>query len=200
MPTGEILADVTPWETLNQALATINYDDFPSRKKRSLERNQYRGIGICSVVESTTYGSEFYKAAGIPGSGHEAVWIRIEPTGVINASVGLGPSGQGYETAFSQVIAEGIGVLPQQVRILMGNSDIAPYGMGSRGARGGTAGGGAFYLCARQAHEKLMRIAAALLNITDSTALKMIEGVVHQWQGEKFLPTKISLKDISHVA
>lgn len=200
MPTGEILADVTTWETLNNALAEIQYDDFLNRKKQSLERNQLRGIGICNVVESTTYGSEFYKAAGIPGSGHEAVWIRIEPTGAINASVGLGPSGQGYETAFAQVIAEAVGVHPSNVRILMGNSDIAPYGMGSRGARGGTAGGGAFYLCATQAHEKLIRIAASILNTKDVSHLKIIEGVVYQLNGDKFITTNVTLKDLTQIA
>jgi carbon-monoxide dehydrogenase large subunit len=200
MPTGEILSDVTPLETLDGALDAINYAGFPARKKHSLERNKYRGIGICSVIESTTYGSAFYKAAGIPGSGHEAVWIRIEPTGVINASVGLGPSGQGYETAFSQVIAEGLGVAPSQIRVLMGNSDIAPYGMGSRGARGGTAGGGAFFLCAKQAHQKLMRIAAHLLNRTALEDLKMIDGVVHCLKDGDFVPTQISLRQLSQIA
>jgi carbon-monoxide dehydrogenase large subunit len=200
MPTGEILSDVTPLETLDGALDAIDYAGFSARKKQSFERNKYRGIGICNVIESTTYGSAFYKAAGIPGSGHEAVWIRIEPTGVINASVGLGPSGQGYETAFSQVIAEGLGVAPSQIRILMGNSDIAPYGMGSRGARGGTAGGGAFFLCALQAHQKLMRIAAHLLNITRVEDLKMIDGVVHCLNDGDFVPTQISLRQLSQIA
>ncbi len=200
MPTGEILSDVTPLETLDGALDAIDYAGFSARKKQSLERNKYRGIGICNVIESTTYGSAFYKAAGIPGSGHEAVWIRVEPTGVINASVGLGPSGQGYETAFSQVIAEGLGVAPSQIRILMGNSDIAPYGMGSRGARGGTAGGGAFFLCALQAHQKLMRIAAHLLNITRVEDLKMIDGVVHCLKDGDFARTQISLRQLSQIA
>ena len=200
MPTGEVLSDVTPLETLNGALAAIDYDAFPSRKKLSIQRQRLRGIGICNVIESTTYGSAFYKAAGIPGSGHEAVWIRIEPTGVINASVGLGPSGQGYETAFSQVIAEGLGVEPAQIRVLMGNSDIAPYGMGSRGARGGTAGGGAFYLCAQQAHQKLLRIAAHLLKTTPLEHLKMIEGLIHCLKSGEYVPTDISLKQLAQIA
>ena len=200
MPTGEVLSDVTPRETLAKALDHIDYHNFPSRQKISNEQQQLRGIGICTVIESTTYGSKFYKAAGIPGSGHEAVWIRIEPTGVINASVGLGPSGQGYETAFSQAIAEGLGVHPDHIRVLMGNSDIAPYGMGSRGARGGTAGGGAFYLCAQQAHSKLMRIAAHLLNISPVDQLRMIDGQVHLLQDKNNKPMGIYLKDLSQIA
>src|SRR4029077_15369723 len=72
-------------------------------------RGRHRGVGICAVVESTTYGSKFYKAAGIPGSGHEAAWVRVDPSGAISASVGLMASGQGYETGLAQAVAEGLG-------------------------------------------------------------------------------------------
>ena len=129
------------------------------------EEGRYLGIGLCTVVESTTYGSRFYKSAGIPGSGHEAVWLRIEPCGAVNASVGLMGTGQGYETALAQAVAEGLGVDSTSVTIRLGNTDVAPYGMGSRGARGGTAGGGALYLVGRQARERVLAIAAALLKL-----------------------------------
>ncbi|MGP1311170.1 MAG: molybdopterin cofactor-binding domain-containing protein, partial [Phycisphaerales bacterium] len=66
------------------------------------------GLGLCTVIESTTYGSAFYKAAGIPGSGHESAWVRIEPSGAVNAAVGLMRSGQGYETPLAQAVAEGL--------------------------------------------------------------------------------------------
>ena len=57
-------------------------------------------------------------------------------------------SGQGYETAFAQVVAEPLGVDPARGELHLGNTDVAPYGMGSRGARGGTAGGGALHYAA----------------------------------------------------
>ncbi|MEZ5739400.1 MAG: molybdopterin cofactor-binding domain-containing protein [Burkholderiaceae bacterium] len=161
---------------------------------------RYLGIGLCNVVESTTYGSAFYKAAGIAGSGHEAAWIRIEPSGAVNASVGLGASGQGYETAFAQVVADGLGVLPAQVRVLMGNTDIAPYGMGSRGARGGTAGGGTLYLCALEANLRVLAIAAHLLGLPDSGVLRMRDARIEQQVDHDWLPTRLGLADIARVA
>ena len=137
MATGEVLEDITPRQTLEAAVAAMDYADFRRRQQLARAQGRYLGLGICTVVESTTYGSRFYKAAGIPGSGHEAAWVRIEPTGVVNASVGLGPTGQGYETSMSHAVAEGLGIPISQVRIHLGHTDIAPYGMGSRGARGG---------------------------------------------------------------
>ena len=87
-----------------------------SGRRRRARRGIHRGLGLSCVVESTTYGSAFYKAAGIPGSGHEAAWVKIEPSGAVNASVGLMASGQGYETAFAQVVAATLGVDPAQVQ------------------------------------------------------------------------------------
>jgi aerobic carbon-monoxide dehydrogenase large subunit len=168
MATGEVLEDVTPRETLEAALDAVDYAAFRARQKAARSEGRYLGLGICSVVESTTYGSAFYKAAGIPGSGHEAAWVRIEPSGAVNASVGLGATGQGYETALSQAVAEGLGVDPKDVHVHLGHTDVAPYGMGSRGARGGTAGGGTLYLAALDARAKMVAIAAHLLEAAES--------------------------------
>lgn len=117
MATGEVLADITPRETLEAALAAIDYPAFRERQRAARAQGVYLGLGICTVVESTTYGSAFYKSAGIPGSGHEAAWVRIEPSGVVNASCGLGATGQGYETALSNAVAEGLGVDPACVEM-----------------------------------------------------------------------------------
>ncbi|MGE5171567.1 MAG: xanthine dehydrogenase family protein molybdopterin-binding subunit [Rudaea sp.] len=176
MPTGEVLEDITPRETLEAALRAVDYADFRIRKRAARDAGRHLGIGICNVVESTTYGSGFYKSAGIPGSGHEAAWIRIEPSGAVNASVGLSSTGQGYETALAQIVAEGLGVDPKDVNLHLGHTDIAPYGMGSRGSRGGTAGGGTLYLCALDARAKMGAIAARLLEAAE-TDIELANGV-----------------------
>ncbi len=75
-------------------------------------------------------------------------------------------SGQGYETALAQVVAEALGVDPTEVRMHLGNTDIAPYGMGSRGARGGTAGGSVLPDARRRrCGARSCAIAAALLGL-----------------------------------
>src|SRR6185369_2590826 len=135
LATGEVLADITPCETLEAALAAIDYAGFRARQRAARAQGVYLGLGICTVVESTTYGSRFYKSAGIPGSGHEAAWIRIEPSGAVNASCGLGATGQGYETSLANAVAEGLGVDPACIELHLGHTDVAPYGMGSRRAR-----------------------------------------------------------------
>ena len=200
MATGEVLQDVTPRETFEAVLAELGYAAFRKRQAEARAHGRHLGLGVCTVVESTTYGSAFYKSAGIPGSGHEAAWLRIEPTGAVNASVGLGGTGQGYETALSQAVAEGLGVHPAKVRIHLGHTDIAPYGMGSRGARGGTAGGGVLYLCAQEARAKVLTIAAGQLGLPDRSLLRMVDGRIEHAAGDDWDDTGLTLADVARVA
>jgi aerobic carbon-monoxide dehydrogenase large subunit len=200
MPSGLVVEDVTPRETMEAALRIFDVAAFRERQARDRARGIHRGFGLCCVVESTTYGSAFYKAAGIPGSGHESGWVKIEPSGAVNASVGLMASGQGYETTFAQVVAEPLGVDPADVQIHLGNTDTAPYGMGSRGARGGTAGGSVLLLAAQALRDKVLIIAAALLGLNSSSELRLRGGCVERRLGGEWHAAGPSLADIAHVA
>jgi aerobic carbon-monoxide dehydrogenase large subunit len=200
MPTREVLEDVTPRETLERALKEWDVQEFRRRQREDRARGAHRGLGVCCVVESTTYGSAFYKSAGIAGSGHEAGWVKVEPSGAVNASVGLMASGQGYETAFAQVIGDVLGLEPAQIRIHLGNTDTAPYGMGSRGARGGTAGGGVLHLAACALREKVLAIAAAMLGLNTSGDLRLASGRIERCLGGAWTDAGLGLSDIAHVA
>jgi len=200
MPTGETLEDVTPTECFDRGLREVDYAGFRARQATDRENGIYRGMGICNVVESTTYGSAFYKAAGIPGSGHEAAWVKIEPSGAIRASAGLMGTGQSYETPFAQAVAEGLGVDAAQVDVLLGNTDISPYGMGARGSRGATAGGGTLFLTALDLKAKMLDIAAALLGLNSASELDMKGGKVLRHVGGEWTETGLGLADIARTA
>jgi carbon-monoxide dehydrogenase large subunit len=200
MATGEVLEDITPYETFEKALDTVDYMGFRQRQENDRAQGVYSGLGICTVVESTTYGSRFYEAAGIPGSGHEAAWVKIEPSGAVNASVGLMGSGQGYETPLAQAAAEGLGVDVEAVHLHMGNTDVAPYGMGSRGGRGGTAGGGTLYLAACDARAKVLAIAAFELGLNSPDELRMVDGRIERRLGGAWTDTELRLEDVARTA
>jgi carbon-monoxide dehydrogenase large subunit len=109
-------------------------------------------------------------------------------------------SGQGYETTFAQAAAEGLGVDPERMRVMIGNTDIAPYGMGARGSRGAAAGGGVAYLAGQRLQEKVLAIAAHLLSRNSSDGLRLHAGRVEQLVGGDFAPTELALADIARVA
>lgn len=200
MPTGFALEDITPAETFERGLTEIDYAGFRRRQAAAGRAGRFLGLGICVVVESTTYGSSFYKAAGIPGSGHESAWVRIEPSGAISASAGVMGTGQGYETAFAQAVAEPLGVDPAEVDIRLGNTDIAPYGMGSRGARGATAAGGTLLLAAQEASAKVRAIAAAMLNLNAPDDLRLQAGRIERRLAGEWQDTGLTLAGVARTA
>ncbi|MEM1265197.1 MAG: xanthine dehydrogenase family protein molybdopterin-binding subunit [Pseudomonadota bacterium] len=200
MATGEVLRDVTPAETLEGAVAALDMPAFRARQADARRGGRFLGLGICTVIESTTYGSDFYKSAGIPGSGHEAAWVRIEPSGAVNASVGLMGSGQGYESPLAQAVAEGLGVEAETVTLRMGHTDIAPYGMGSRGGRGATAGGGTLYLCAQKAQARVLEIAAHWLQVNATETLRLRAGRIERRLSGAWQDAGLGLADIARRA
>jgi carbon-monoxide dehydrogenase large subunit len=200
MAAGPVLDDVTPRETLEAALAAFDVPAFRARQTADRARGVYRGMGVCCFVEANTYGSAFYRAAGIPGSGHEAGWVKVAPSGAVDVSVGLMGSGQGYETALAQAAAEGLGVPIDSVRVHLGNTDIAPYGMGSRGARGGTAGSSVLLLAGQTLQRKMCAIAASLLGMNSGDELRLWEGRVQRVIEGDWQDAGLGMLDIARVA
>ncbi len=126
--------------------------------------------------------------------------MRIEPCGAVNASVGLMGTGQGYESPLAQAVAEGLGVRAEDVGMHLGNTDVAPYGMGSRGGRGGTAGGGALYLCAQKAQERVLTIAASMLGLNHPGGLRLRAGEVERMIGDDWQNAGLTLADVARRA
>jgi carbon-monoxide dehydrogenase large subunit len=132
---------------------------------------------MATYVEPNTYGSAFYRTAGIAGSGHDAAIVRIEPSGAVSAQIGVVSQGQGHQTTVAQALADELAVPIEQVRVLAGDTAAAPYGMGTRGSRGGVVSAGAALGAARVLKEKLLRIAAHLLE-TPVDDLELADGRV----------------------
>lgn len=199
--TGERYDSLTPLATLEAAVERLGYAALRAKQAAlGTAADRLLGIGLCTVVESNTYSSAFYKAAGIPGSGHEVASLRVEPSGAVIASCGLMGSGQGYETTLAQAAAAGLGAAVEEVQVQIGNSDTAPYGMGSRGARGATAGGGALYLAGMKLKAKVLAIAAAMLDLNSPDALDLREGAVLRRAGEGWTETGLTLAQVARTA
>jgi carbon-monoxide dehydrogenase large subunit len=154
---------VHPRATLERALAEFGYAEGRRAQTAARAAGRITGIGVATYVEPNTYGSEFYKAAGIPGSGHDAAIVRVEPGGAVSAQIGIVSQGQGHLTTVAQALADALAVPIEMVRVQSGDTAAAPYGMGTRGSRGGVVSAGAALGAARILRDKLLRIAAHLL-------------------------------------
>ena len=197
---GETLDAITPRPTLDAAVAALGYDEARAAQRAALAEGRLLGIGLCAVLESTTYGSAFYRASGVPGSGHEAASVRIEPSGAVLASCGLMGSGQGYETSLAQTVAAGLGAAMRDITMQLGDTDVAPYGMGSRGARGGTAGGSALFLAGQRLRTKVLAIAADMLGLNSADGITLHDGMILRTGPTGWEKTAITLADIARRA
>src|SRR5437667_5558078 len=158
-----IYRSVYPRDTLERALEAFHYADRRQEQALARAAGRIAGIGVATYVEPNTYGSEFYKTAGIPGSGHDAAIIRIEPSGAVAAQIGIVSQGQGHLTTVAQALADELTVPIEKIRVRSGDTAAAPYGMGTRGSPGGVVSAGAALGAARVVKEKLLRIAAHVL-------------------------------------
>src|SRR5207247_9983888 len=107
---------VYPRQTLERALTAFDYDTRRSAQAAARADGRLVGIGVATYVEPNTYGSEFYKTAGIPGSGHDAI-VTIEPSGAVSARIGVVSQGQGHLTTVSQALADELTVPIEKIRV-----------------------------------------------------------------------------------
>jgi carbon-monoxide dehydrogenase large subunit len=162
---GQRYEAISPLETTEQALELVGYRRFRDEQRRAGGQGRLLGLGLCTYVEPTAYGSAFYRSAGIAGSGHDVALVRIEPSGALNVQLGIPSQGQGHATTVAQVVADELGVRPADVVVASGDTSAAPYGMGTRGTRGAIVSAGSSLAAARALREKITRIAAHLLEV-----------------------------------
>jgi carbon-monoxide dehydrogenase large subunit len=172
-----VYRSVYPRDTLERALATFDYEEARRQQAAARAAGRIVGLGVATYVEPNTYGSEFYKTAGIPGSGHDAAIVRIEPSGAVSAQIGVVSQGQGHLTTVAQALADALTLPIEKVRVQSGDTAAAPYGMGTRGARGGVVSAGAALGAARAVKDKLLRIAAHRLEAPIDD-LELVDGSV----------------------
>lgn len=161
-PTGKVYDPGSYGESLERALALVDYERFRKDQEQWRAQGRYVGLGLCVFVEPSAMAES--EAGSIP---YEAVTLRMEPSGVVTAAVGTGPTGQGHETTFAQLIADQLGIDVKDVVVLHGDTDSAPFGGGTGGSRSGTIGGGAAIRAGQALRRKLTQLAAHLLEAAE---------------------------------
>jgi carbon-monoxide dehydrogenase large subunit len=162
--TGLTFDEASYRQTLEMAVAAIDLPAFRARQHKARACGQYLGIGFSAFSERTGYGTPAFAARGmeiIPG--FETVELRMDPSGLIEAHIGASPHGQGLRTTLAQIIADEIGVTPERIRVIHGDTDRTPYGFGTFASRSAVIAGGASLLAAQKVRSKLIKIASFLL-------------------------------------
>jgi carbon-monoxide dehydrogenase large subunit len=150
---------------LRKALDAIGYDDFRAEQRQARDDGRYLGIGISSHVEGSGYGP------------FEGATARLDGSGNLTIACGSSPHGQGHETTLAQVCAEVLDVPPENISVRTGDTSLIQHGGGTYGSRSAVTAGNAVFAAARQLRDKILDVAAALMD-TERANLVMQGGHV----------------------
>lgn len=165
--TGLVYESGSSPETLEKAVKMIDYPKFRKEQAEARKLGKYLGIGFSSLIEQSTFGFEYWRKMGIKnGLGYESAHIRVDPNGGITLTVGTHSHGQGHATVYAQLIADGLGCKVEDVTFIQGDTAMTPYGWGTWGSRSATAGGGAVINATAKIRDKMIRVAANLMEVS----------------------------------
>ncbi|HSE64212.1 MAG TPA: aerobic carbon-monoxide dehydrogenase large subunit [Thermoanaerobaculia bacterium] len=151
---------------LKKAMDKIGYAELRREQAEKRKRGELMGIGLSCFTEIVGAGpSKHFDILGIKM--FDSAEIRVHPTGKATARFGTKSQGQGHETTYAQIIAEELGIPAAHIEVEEGDTDTAPYGLGTYASRSTPVGGAACAIAARKIRDKAKKIAAHLLEVSE---------------------------------
>ncbi len=179
LPTG-VTYDTGNYEkTLKKVLKLSGYSKLRKEQERLRKKGKYIGLGLSTYVEICAMGP----SSRMPAGGWEYGMVRVEPTGKVTVLSGTSPHGQGEETTFAQIVAEGLGISFDDVTVYHGDTSVVPHGIGTFGSRTTAVGGTAIYGATERLKKKMARIAAHKLGVKPGE-LEFREGKIETADGK----------------
>jgi aerobic carbon-monoxide dehydrogenase large subunit len=158
-PTGAVLDSGNYEGTMRKVLEMVDYANFPKLREQALAEGRRIGLGIGQ--ELTPEGCAMPGAVMI--SAYDGTTVRVAPSGEVTVLTGITSPGCGNETAMAQIAAEFLGCEYERVRVIQGDTDVCPYGLGNYSSRGTMYGGSATQKASIELREKLFRVAGRML-------------------------------------
>jgi carbon-monoxide dehydrogenase large subunit len=156
--------------TLDRALELVGYEQLRKEQQARRDSGDIKQLGIgfstylemCGLAPSRVLSSLRYAAGG-----WDAASIRVLPTGKVTMAIGTTPHGQSHETTFAQIAADDLGVPFEDIEVVFGDTELAPWGMDTYGSRSLAVGGVAVHRAAQKIVEKARKIAAHELEVSE---------------------------------
>ena len=143
-------------KNFNDALKMADYDGFENRRAQSKSTGKLRGLGISATIERAA-------PAGV-----EHAEIRFDPSGTVTVLAGTTSQGQGHQTMYTQMVCTFLGISPEDVRVVEGDTGRVSFGFGTGGSRVSAMGSSAAHLAAAKIIDKAKKIAAHLLEAAEA--------------------------------
>jgi aerobic carbon-monoxide dehydrogenase large subunit len=168
---GAVLDSGNYADALKTLLGMVEYENFSKLQEEARQEGRYIGLGIGQ--ELTPEG------CSMPGSvmvcGYDGTEVRVSPTGDVTVLTGVTSPGSGNETGIAQITADVLGCELTRVKVIQGDTDTCPWGLGNYSSRSIIMGGSAAHLAATEVREKMFKIAASMLEASPGD-LDAVEG------------------------
>ena len=164
--------------TLDRALELVGYEALRAEQARRREAGErvHLGIGIATYVEMCGLApSRVLASLNYGAGGWESATVRLLPTGKAEVVTGSTPHGQGHETCWSMIVADRLGIAPDDVEVLHSDTAISPLGLDTYGSRSLAVGGVAIEMASQRVLDKARAIAAHQLEAAEAD-LEFVEG------------------------
>jgi carbon-monoxide dehydrogenase large subunit len=150
--------------TLRLAMDMAGYEDLRKEQTALRADGKLMGIGVSFFTEAVGAGPR--KHMDILGLGMaDGAELRIHPTGTAVLRISVQTQGQGHETTFAQIVAEELGLSPDDVEVVHGDTDTTPFGLGTYGSRSTPVSGAATALVARKVRDRARIVASVMLEV-----------------------------------
>ena len=157
---------------LDQTLELLGYSDWRERQAQALADGKYLGVGI--AYELTPEGADIPHT--IVG-GYDTTTVKMGPDGAVTVLTGVTSPGGGNDTGIAQIVGAELGVDPQAMLVIQGDTDVCPYGFGNYSGRSMLVGGGSAALAARDIGERLRKVGGVMLE-ADPEDIELADGRV----------------------
>ena len=176
-PVGLVYERQSHHASLEKLLDMMQYDELREAQKAARADGVYRGIGLAALIEVTNPSPAFYGMGGARIAAQDGCTIRLDPTGGITCITGVSEQGQGAESVIAQVAASAVGVAMENVRVIMADTDVVPYGGGTWASRAAGIGGEATLQAGKALRDNILALAGIMLQ-ADAGSLDIQGGVV----------------------
>ena len=181
-------------EAVRRAVAALDVPKWRARQKEGEPDGRRIGIGISVYCEQAAHGTSVYYGWGIPMvPGHEQCVARLSPDGILELRIGAHSHGQSLETTLAQVAHEVLGVDPDNVRLIHGDTALTPYSTGTWGSRSMVMSGGAVASACTEIGRRVKHIAGHLLGAAPDE-LRLRDGEVGLERSDK----RMTLAEVAH--
>jgi carbon-monoxide dehydrogenase large subunit len=194
-PTGLRFERLSHHASLEKLLAMMDYDRLRAEQTGLRERHVHRGIGIASFIEVTNPSAAFYGVGGAKISSQDGVAVRLDAQGSVICQTSITEQGQGSESVTAQIVASALGVSMDRVRVILGDTDVTPYGGGTWASRGAGIGGEAALQATKLLRKNILDVAAAILQSSPDELDIVDNGIVNVTDGA----LRIELRELARV-